>query len=1203
MSGYEQVAGVCIGIDHYPHADPKSQGPSLNCRALSFAAADAECMYELWMSHRPNTDLELLVNADGTTKRVKKAILDAARKADNSNGTLLITYSGHGIRVARGTKRRGGRTWRYFEAFCLTHDVNSYQSIANQDETQSGGFSVNMIRSWLRDAELSPPKIIILLDCCASGGAIPSSTVEETGHLPKGKDLTSDSSSAVIPRFVEVKGGPPEPPTDHFEVFRIWGGIDADWPIGSRVVVVSATTGAELAHEDPRLRHGIFTHLTLEWLETSFFARKGGSNDFGGSLKFHLDQGMRRLKRAGLVRNSRLQKADYSNTGAIALDEASDESRLPVAASRLSHILAAPPVPDYPNPRAQETIDIAAQNLTRIKRRLKPSHDEPISNTNLVVQAPMLSNPWSWTALATREAVAESFSHETSPSESPRPVIDLGVGYPRGVVPFLRAISTITNSHLAVHRNSTRVPLIQNSEDQLIDDFLEVMKSRRGIVISPHLPPDEQPLIKRFLDGCANTNQIHLVTVLHTDESIPRRIRETHYREVEFEIPSFQHYQRFCQAKLLKVTSKTGLSNDEYESGLPREMVSWPLLNWLARLGQSGDETLTDRQILPWTENRNGLRLLLNVLEDVLAKLAESHPECLSLLKLMGAMTSPLDRQILETGWNLMKEDEDLKSDIEFDAALNTLKDWHLVFEQIEGYNTFPNSFGKPVYFLHSVVRRAVKENVVWHSDDKFSEWSELAGETYWKHLQTCDKDYIKIDLIRAIFAHEAIERFREANEYESAADVLLECWDELIDGGYQDDVLKWVEWLRMRLTPVPGLADSKKHLIRLVGLLVKLQTLLKHCQKWSQVELIHQEIDQRTKRLRSGEDDDAKKLDALFLKSRLHAATMQFVRKNFSEAKKHFDAIASQPPSGDVPSIGDRDMQCRCLIRIAHCHAMTGQLFECKKAISDANNAIDVLEQTGDPSAMVAKHRRHLRSVKMDLMRFSENSDDLYQLARDAWTESLKELANGATGYRFNHVIARSNLAWACLFRGEPYRAVQHCVQARATLNDRGIAEYWWYAEIERIIGLANAIYFREVDAFKTYQPWYSLPARTTTLHNLMRSDLDEHLKNLDDLIRACDLDNPWRTAELLSAKAQVLHASEPNRDNASVAKLLEMALDIAEKYDHFVLQTYIHEIKSDYTAALDKAIERGFGPGWNNRRETNADSVVHASGNSKHD
>jgi uncharacterized caspase-like protein len=215
--------GVFVGIDVYQ--DP-------NVSRLSCACADARAFHDLLERRIPENErkMTLLLNEQATRRNIMESIGDNLPHIVETNDTVLIYYAGHG-----SPERRSARDKR--SLYLIPHDTD-YQKIY--------ATAIDMDRdvpAWLeRIVEAGAKLVLLFLDTCFSGAA--------GGRTFVGPTL---EKNPTVPGYLEFDDPDPTP-------FR-------DLDLGRGQAIFSAADKDQVAIEDVRLGHGVFTYQLLEALK------------------------------------------------------------------------------------------------------------------------------------------------------------------------------------------------------------------------------------------------------------------------------------------------------------------------------------------------------------------------------------------------------------------------------------------------------------------------------------------------------------------------------------------------------------------------------------------------------------------------------------------------------------------------------------------------------------------------------------------------------------------------------------------------------------------------------------------------------------------------------------------------------------------------------------------------------------------------
>lgn len=228
LSAQEKYA-LLIGIDNY-------KSPKI--RDLQYSEADTrylrDILYKFARFERNNTTV--LLGSEATYARIKKEIYELGRKAKKDD-LVFFYYSGHGTRVpdTDGNEEDG-----MDEAFCpYETEVNDPSTVILDDE----------LGHWFR--RVKSEKIVIVLDCCFSGGA--AGRALENDHA-KGLEMAgSTASRGLLNKDAELY---------------------AEDLSGQNKFIMTAAAADEQSYENPKLGHGIFTYYIGEAIR--------GNADFDG---------------------------------------------------------------------------------------------------------------------------------------------------------------------------------------------------------------------------------------------------------------------------------------------------------------------------------------------------------------------------------------------------------------------------------------------------------------------------------------------------------------------------------------------------------------------------------------------------------------------------------------------------------------------------------------------------------------------------------------------------------------------------------------------------------------------------------------------------------------------------------------------------------------------------------------------------------
>jgi helicase len=183
-----------LGIDR--HHDPLVGD-------LTGAARDATALWAVMSDSIEGLDAQLIVNEDATVEAMRTAI-GATLSAADENDVVMFGFAGHGTPDHR----------------LVLHDT---------DVNNLPGTTLGMDELARRFRETKARAVILLLDCCFSGGA--SARVLDVGLIPR---------NAVAFPLVEVAG--------------------------QGRILFAASSADQEAMEDPQTRHGLFTKAVIDTL-------------------------------------------------------------------------------------------------------------------------------------------------------------------------------------------------------------------------------------------------------------------------------------------------------------------------------------------------------------------------------------------------------------------------------------------------------------------------------------------------------------------------------------------------------------------------------------------------------------------------------------------------------------------------------------------------------------------------------------------------------------------------------------------------------------------------------------------------------------------------------------------------------------------------------------------------------------------------
>lgn len=210
---------LIIGINDY-------RSPQI--RDLNYSEADALYLKDMLIKYARYNPLQvkMLLGSDATYARIKEEIYwlgEVAGKADD----VFFYFSGHGTRVPdTDNNEEDGMD----EAFCpYETEINKVSTVILDDD----------IGHWFN--RINAGKIIVVLDCCHSGGAA-------------GRSLTNDGSKGLEFSTAATGRGLLNPDADPY----------ARDLTAENKFIVAASDAEEQSYENPTLGHGVFTYYIGE---------------------------------------------------------------------------------------------------------------------------------------------------------------------------------------------------------------------------------------------------------------------------------------------------------------------------------------------------------------------------------------------------------------------------------------------------------------------------------------------------------------------------------------------------------------------------------------------------------------------------------------------------------------------------------------------------------------------------------------------------------------------------------------------------------------------------------------------------------------------------------------------------------------------------------------------------------------------------
>lgn len=214
QNNIRRLLTVCVGIDSYD--DP-------NIASLKFACADAQSFYEglrqTFSLH--DIDAALLLNKDATLRNVRTAIGERLARISKPDDIVLLFFAGHG---SPETSTELDDASRYL----IMHDTQYDNIFAS---------GLDLERDFMRLLErIRSRYIIAFIDACFSGRA-----GGRTFEGPRLEQLRRETRGAGV-NLRELE-------------------------LGEGRLIISACDDNQVARENPKLGHGVFTFCLLQALK------------------------------------------------------------------------------------------------------------------------------------------------------------------------------------------------------------------------------------------------------------------------------------------------------------------------------------------------------------------------------------------------------------------------------------------------------------------------------------------------------------------------------------------------------------------------------------------------------------------------------------------------------------------------------------------------------------------------------------------------------------------------------------------------------------------------------------------------------------------------------------------------------------------------------------------------------------------------
>jgi hypothetical protein len=213
---------------------------------LAYAKDDAVAVLDYYRQFGvPEGQLIALYDEQATLANIKRNLgTDLVNKATNPDDTVVLYFAGHGDReVDRGSNDADG-----FTKYLLPYD-------GNPSDLFSSALSMEELSRILQ--RLRPERVVLVLDSCFSGAA-GGRTRPESGIRTR-----APISDEFLARMATA---------------------------GQGRVILTASSGQEVAQESDALHHGVFTHYLLEGLRGDADFDRDGRIDVDELYKFVVQQ-------------------------------------------------------------------------------------------------------------------------------------------------------------------------------------------------------------------------------------------------------------------------------------------------------------------------------------------------------------------------------------------------------------------------------------------------------------------------------------------------------------------------------------------------------------------------------------------------------------------------------------------------------------------------------------------------------------------------------------------------------------------------------------------------------------------------------------------------------------------------------------------------------------------------------------------------
>ncbi len=215
----KQKYALIIGINDYKSQDIDD---------LRYSVADAQYLQEALtrFARYKEQNVHLLVDDQATYNNIRREIFWLGQVAKPED-EVFFYFSGHGTRIVdTDNNEEDGLD----EAFCpYETDLDDESTVLVDDE----------IGHWFRRIESK--EVVVVLDCCHSGGAA-------------GKSLVSDGGRGVNMASKGAKGSMTNKDVDPYSF---------DLSLENKIVICGSAADQQ-SYEDNKLKHGIFTYYLCE---------------------------------------------------------------------------------------------------------------------------------------------------------------------------------------------------------------------------------------------------------------------------------------------------------------------------------------------------------------------------------------------------------------------------------------------------------------------------------------------------------------------------------------------------------------------------------------------------------------------------------------------------------------------------------------------------------------------------------------------------------------------------------------------------------------------------------------------------------------------------------------------------------------------------------------------------------------------------